>query len=88
MDGTRDSDTKWSKSERERNTIWYHLYLESNIWHKWSFPQKINSWTWKTDLWLLRGRGMDWDGLGWTGSLALIEATIAFGMDKQWDPVV
>ena len=30
--------TKWSKSEREKiNTIWYHLYLESNIWQKWTY---------------------------------------------------
>ena len=28
MDATRNSFTKWGKSERER----YHLYLESNIW--------------------------------------------------------
>ena len=28
IDGTRDSHTKQSKSERETNSIWYHLYEE------------------------------------------------------------
>jgi len=37
MNATRDYYNKWSKSERERNTVWYHLYVESKIWHKWSY---------------------------------------------------
>ena len=28
------------------------------------FPQKRKSWTWRTDLWLPRGKGREWDGLG------------------------
>ena len=48
-------------SEHDR-TIWYHLYLESNMWHKRTFPQKRKSWTWRTDLWLPRGR--EWEGVG------------------------
>ena len=51
-----------SKSERERQIPHDITYLESNIWHKYVFPQKRNSWTWRIDLWLLRGR--EWDGLG------------------------
>ena len=39
-------------SHKEKNSIWYHLYLESNLWHIYTFPQKRNSWTWRTDLWL------------------------------------
>ena len=46
-------------NKRKTNTICYHLYLQSNIWHKWTFPQKRKSWTWRTDLWLPRGRGRD-----------------------------
>ena len=30
-DGPRDYHTKWSKLDRERNTLWYHLYVESKI---------------------------------------------------------
>ena len=30
MDAARDSHTKWSKSERERQNIWDHLYVELN----------------------------------------------------------
>ena len=34
MDATRDSHTKQSKSERERQISYeYHLYVESKIWH-------------------------------------------------------
>ena len=63
MDGTRDSRTEWSKSEREREIPYdITLYLESNIWHKWTFPQKRKSWTWRIDLWLPRGR--EWCGWG------------------------
>ena len=43
-----------------------------------NLSQKRRSWTWRIDLWLPRGRGKEWDGLG----------TTAFGMDKQWDPAV
>ena len=52
--------TNWSQKEKD---IWYHLYLESNIQHKWNFPQKGNSWTCRTDLWLPRGSWWEWDGL-------------------------
>ena len=38
MDGTRGYQTK-SKNKRERKTniLWYHLYMESKIWHKQSY---------------------------------------------------
>jgi len=52
-------------------TLNHNWYLESNIQHKQSFPQKRKSWTWKIDLWLPRGRG---EGMGWMGSLGLIDA--------------
>ena len=35
MEATRDSHTKWSKSERERQIPYYHLNVGSKIWHKW-----------------------------------------------------
>jgi len=50
----------WEKRQKlqpQTNTIWYYLYLESNIWHKWTFAQKRESGTWRTDLWLPRGGG-------------------------------
>jgi len=40
----------------------FPLYLEPNIQHKWIFPQKINSRTWRTVVvakW--GGSGMDWE---------------------------
>ena len=35
MDGPRDYDTKWSKSERERP---YNLYVNYKIWCRWTYP--------------------------------------------------
>ena len=30
MDGPREHYAKWSKSEREINSVWFHLYVESD----------------------------------------------------------
>ena len=43
MDGPRNYHTKWSKSDRERQI--YHLYVESKIWHKWTYLQNRNRLT-------------------------------------------
>ena len=69
MEGTRVSHTKLSKSEREKQ-------IPCDITYMWNLKCGINelesdSQTWKTDLWLPRGRG---EGVGWTGSLELINA--------------
>ena len=32
-------------SQRKTNTMWYHLYVESKIWHKWTYPQNRNTLT-------------------------------------------
>ena len=37
---TRDFHIKWRK--RKTNTIWYQLYMESKIWHKWTYLQNRN----------------------------------------------
>ena len=61
---TRDSHTDWSKSEREKQIPYDITYLESNIGHKWTFPQKRKSWTWGTESGCHRGgggSGMDWE---------------------------
>ena len=34
--------------QRKTSTIWYHLYVESKIWHKWTYLQNINIQTYKT----------------------------------------
>ena len=34
MDRPKDYQTNWSKSKRQ---IWYHLYVESKIWHQWIY---------------------------------------------------
>ena len=37
MDASRDYHTKWSKSERERQIPYDIIYVESKIWHKWTY---------------------------------------------------
>ena len=37
MEGPWLYQSKWRKSETETNTIWYHFYVESQIWHKWIY---------------------------------------------------
>ena len=32
-------------TQRKTNTIWYHLYVESKIWHKWTYLQNKNGLT-------------------------------------------
>ena len=80
MDGTRDSHIEWSKSERERQIPYDITYLESNIGHKWTSPQKRKSGTWKIDLWLPDGRGKEWEGSGAWGY------QIQLRIDLQGDP--
>ena len=63
-------------SQKEKDK--YHLYLESNIWHKGTFPKIRKSWTWRIDMSLSRGRGRDWEGLGAWGKQM---QNVAFRMD-------
>ena len=66
--------------KEKANTLGYHLSLDSNIWHKSTFPKKRNLWTWRTDLWLPRGESRE--GLGWTGNLGLLEANYCIWSGK------
>ena len=85
MDGTKDSHTKWRKSERERQTpydiiyIWNLIYGTNELFHRKKKSDMENR------LVVAKGAG---DRIGWTGNLGLIEQSLAFGMDKQWDPAV
>ena len=43
MNGPRDYHSKWTKSEREIQIPYdNHLYVESKIWHKWTYLQNRN----------------------------------------------
>ena len=71
MDGTRNSHTKWSKSEREGQMPYEITYM-------WSLKHGTNdlttkqkrSWTWRTDSCLPGGMG---EGVGWIGNLGLVD---------------
>ena len=45
--GPRDYRTKWSRSERETNIMWYHLYVKYEIWHKGTYLWNIQNQTHK-----------------------------------------
>ena len=70
MDTTRDSHTKWSKSERERQ-------IPYDITYMWNLKYDTNEPIYKTErltdvensLVVAKGEGMEW-----TGSLGLIDA--------------
>ena len=42
---------------RKTDTIWYHLYVESKMWHKWTCLQKRN----RLVVAGVGGSGMDWE---------------------------
>ena len=77
MDAARDSHTKWSKSERERQ-------IPYDITSMWSLKYGTNEPIYKTETESQnrlvatkgegRGSGMDWE--------------FGFRMDKQWGPGV
>ena len=58
--------------KRKTNIIWYHLHVESKIWHKWTYSRNRNRLT-DIENWLVvaKCRGV---GEGWTGSLGLVDA--------------
>ena len=96
MDGTRHSHTKWSKSERERQTP-YHVYVESKIWHKWSIykiEKIMGICVGQTRVcWGEGGSGMDrefgvsrWKllHLEWTGNEILLYSTGIYTSNYLW----
>ena len=73
MDATRDYHTKWSKSERKTNTIWYHLCVESKIRRKWTYLQNRNRLI-DIENRLVVAKRDGGEGEEWTGSLGLVDA--------------
>ena len=66
MDGTRDAHTEWNKLEKD--IIWYHLYVESKIWHKWLIYKTDTDHGHGGQAWFAGGSR---EGVGWTGILGL-----------------
>ena len=83
MDGTRDSHTKWSKSERERQ-IPHFTYV-------WNLIYGTNEPVYRKEkkLMVMENKLVvakaEQEEEGCTGSVG---TSTAFGMDKQWDPAV
>ena len=49
------------------------------------YATETESWTYRTDWWLPRGRGL---GEGWSGRLRLADVSFIYRMDKQQGPTV
>ena len=50
--------------KRKTNTMWYHLYVESKIWHKWIYPRNRNRLVGREqtcDWWMGGVGGMEWE---------------------------
>ena len=60
-------------SQKEKtNTIWYHLYVKSKIWHKWTYLQKRNGLTNTKNRLVVTGGNRDVEGT--IGSVGLANA--------------
>ena len=86
MDKTRDSHTKWGKSEREKQipydiTYMWNLKYGTDV----STGQKQTHRHREQTCGCQRGERRKWDGWGVWGWLMQI---MAFRMDKQWGPAV
>ena len=59
MDGPRDYHTQGSQSERERQISYHIIYMWNlkNYANQPIYKTKTVSWTQRTDLWLLNGKG-------------------------------
>ena len=80
IDATRDSRTKWTKSERERQIPHDVTYLESNTWHKRTYLQKRNKLKdMENRLVVAKEEG---EGVGRTGSLGLVDANYCIQSGK------
>ena len=66
---TRNYHTEW-RSQKKANTIWYHLYVESKIWHIWTYLQNRNRLT-GIEIRLVVAKEERVGGEGWTGNLGL-----------------
>ena len=49
-------------SQKKTNTIWYHLYVKSKVWYKWTYLPNGNRLTDIEGFWLPKSRG---GGKGW-----------------------
>ena len=81
VDGPRDYCTKWSKSERERQMMYF--YVEYKIWHKWTYIWKRNRLTdMESRLVVDNGEGgqggKDWE-------FGICRQIIVYRTDKQQD---
>jgi len=80
MDGTRDSHTKWSMSERERQLLYDNIY-------RWNIKYGTNDPIYKAET--NHGHGehtcVCWrEGVGWTRVRDWCIQTITLGMDGHW----
>ena len=64
MRATRGAHTKWRTSEREGQILYEITYMWDLKYGTNAPVYETDSNTWRTDLWLPRGRGKGWEGGG------------------------
>ena len=79
-----DDHTKWSQKEKDK----YHMmsYVESKIWHKWSYRWNRKTHRHREQSCGCQGGGEVGDG--WSRSLGLETPTGIYRMDKHWGSIV
>ena len=70
LDGPRDYNTKWSKSERQMPYDFTYIWNLKYDTNELTYETETDSQTYRTDLWLPMGRG---DEERWTESLGLVD---------------
>ena len=73
--------------ERQTNTIWYHLHVESKVWHKWIYLQNKNRLTDIENSLVIAKEGGERKRDGVSGSLGLADANY-YRMNQQRGPNV
>ena len=77
-----------SKVIKRKNTIWYHLHVESKIWHKWTYLQNRNKRTDRgTDLGLPRERRMQEEWIRSSGFSSVQFSSVAQSCPTLCDPM-
>ena len=69
-------------SQKKTNTTWYHLYVESKIWHKWTYLWNSNR---LTDIVVVKGEGSE-ERKDW--KFGISRCKLLNRMDKQQSPAV
>ena len=86
LDGPRDGQTEWSKSEREKQVSQINRYMWSlEKWCRWTYLQSRNRDTEVENVWSPNGTRGAWDGLGDWGWHICTPDTCILSIGLPWE---